>query len=101
MIESSPLRRLGRSYARAFSGLPGEVWILAVATLVNRAGTMVLPFLTLYLTGQFGWSPAAAGRMLALYGAGAIGGGGGGDDAGGGAVGGQGGDADGGVRVGS
>lgn len=70
----SPLRRLGRSYARAFSGLPTEVWILAVATLVNRAGTMVLPFLTLYLTGQFGWSPAAAGRMLALYGAGAIGG---------------------------
>jgi MFS family permease len=70
----SPLRRLGRSYARAFSGLPGEVWILAVATLVNRAGTMVLPFLTLYLTGQFGWSAAAAGRMLALYGAGAIGG---------------------------
>lgn len=45
-----------------------------MATLVNRAGTMVLPFLTLYLTGQFGWSPAAAGRMLALYGAGAIGG---------------------------
>ena len=35
---------------------------------------MVLPFLTLYLTGQFGWTPAAAGRMLALYGAGAIGG---------------------------
>jgi len=70
----SPLRRLGRSYARAFAGLPGEVWILAVATLVNRAGTMVLPFLTLYLTGQFDWSPAAAGRMLALYGAGAIGG---------------------------
>ena len=56
----SPLRKLGRSYVRAFSGLPGEVWILAFATLVNRAGTMVLPFLTLYLTGQFGWSPAAA-----------------------------------------
>lgn len=68
------IRRLGQSYARAFAGLPGEVWILAIATLVNRAGTMVLPFLTLYLTGQFGWSPAAAGRMLALYGAGAIGG---------------------------
>lgn len=70
----SPLRRLGRSYARAFAGLSVEVWILAVATLVNRAGTMVLPFLTLYLTGQFGWSPEAAGRMLALYGTGAIGG---------------------------
>jgi predicted MFS family arabinose efflux permease len=70
----SPLRKLGRTYADAFSGLPGEVWILALATLVNRAGTMVLPFLTLYLTGHFGWSPAAAGRMLALYGVGAIGG---------------------------
>lgn len=70
----SPLRAVGRRYADAFSGLPGEVWVLALATLVNRAGTMVLPFLTLYLTGQFGWTPAAAGRMLALYGAGAIGG---------------------------
>ncbi len=70
----TPLRKLGRSYADAFSGLPGEVWILAFATLVNRAGTMVLPFLTLYLTGHFGWSPAAAGQMLALYGMGAIGG---------------------------
>jgi hypothetical protein len=30
--------------------LPREVWLLSAATLVNRAGTMVLPFLVLYLT---------------------------------------------------
>ena len=31
-------------------GLPIEIWVLSAVTLVNRAGTMVLPFLTLYIT---------------------------------------------------
>ncbi len=68
----SPLRRLAGAYADAFSGLPRAVWILAAATLVNRAGTMVLPFFTLYLTRSLGWSIGEAGRLLSLYGLGAI-----------------------------
>ena len=36
------------------------MWVLAVASLVNRAGTMVLPFLVLYLTREAGLSAREA-----------------------------------------
>jgi len=39
-----------RFYRHLFSGLPREVWRLSLVTVVHRSGTMVLPFLTLYLT---------------------------------------------------
>lgn len=61
-----------RRYQSAYSGLPREVWMLAFALFVNRSGTMVLPFLTLYLTSELGLTEASAGRMLSVYGAGAI-----------------------------
>lgn len=52
--------------------LPREAWILFGATLANRAGSMVLPFLVLYLTKELGFSAATAGLMLLLYGLGAL-----------------------------
>jgi len=52
--------------------LPREVWILSAASLVNRVGTMVLPFLVLYLTEALEFKPGPAGLMLTLYGAGAL-----------------------------
>jgi predicted MFS family arabinose efflux permease len=39
---------------------------------INRCGTMVLPFLTIYLTSEFGWSEAVAGQMISVYGLGSI-----------------------------
>jgi MFS family permease len=59
-------------YRAAYAGLPREVWLLSLVLFVNRAGTMVMPFLTIYLTSQRGMSEAAAGRMLSLYGVGGI-----------------------------
>jgi MFS family permease len=59
-------------YRAAYAGLPREVWLLSLVLFVNRAGTMVMPFLTIYLTSQRGMSDAAAGRMLSLYGVGGI-----------------------------
>lgn len=53
-------------------GLPRDIWILAFATLINRVGTMVLPFLVLYLTRELGFSAPRAGLALAVYGAGSI-----------------------------
>lgn len=50
------------------AGLPRDSWILALATLVNRAGTMVLPFLALHFTGNLHLSGAEAGAALAIYG---------------------------------
>ena len=52
--------------------LPKQVWILSGLTLINRAGTMVLPFLTLYLTKNLNFTPGRAGFIFALYGVGAL-----------------------------
>jgi MFS family permease len=52
--------------------LPRAVWVQCAATLVNRAGTMVLPFLLLYLTRDLGLSPTHGGAIVALYGATAL-----------------------------
>src|SRR3972149_3432655 len=54
---------------RSLGALPRDLWILAGARPVNRAGTMVLPFLALYLTRRLGISASAAGALLALWGA--------------------------------
>ena len=61
-----------RRYRAAYAGLPRDVWLLSLVLLVNRCGTMVIPFLTLYLTSQLGMSEAAAGRMISVYGVGAV-----------------------------
>ncbi|TAM55783.1 MAG: MFS transporter [Acidobacteria bacterium] len=66
------IERIGGAYRAAFSGLPRAVWIQGLATLVNRSGTMVLPFMSLYLTTKLGFSIIAAGQVLSLYGIGAI-----------------------------
>ncbi|HEX8091922.1 MAG TPA: MFS transporter [Blastocatellia bacterium] len=57
---------------RSLRGMPKEVWVLFTATLINRMGTMVLPFLVLYLTQSAGLSPQQAGLTLILYGVGAL-----------------------------
>jgi predicted MFS family arabinose efflux permease len=48
------------------------VWVLSLATLINKAGSMVLAFLALYLTRQLGFSVGTAANVLFLYGAGAL-----------------------------
>jgi len=57
---------------RSLRGLPRDLWVLSAATLINRMGTMVLPFLVLYLTRELAFSPVRAGLALGVYGAGSI-----------------------------
>ena len=57
---------------RALKDLPHNMWVLFWATLINRSGTMVLPFLALYMTKHFGYTEADAGLVLAVYGVGAL-----------------------------
>lgn len=57
-----------RLYRDAYRGLPPAAWLLATATLVNRMGTMVLPFLTLYLTREIGFATAEVGLLLGACG---------------------------------
>ena len=44
------MKTLYNNYIESFKGLSKEVWWLALITLINRAGTMVIPFLSIYLT---------------------------------------------------
>jgi predicted MFS family arabinose efflux permease len=60
------------AYRSAFAGLPRPVWLLALTNLINRSGTMVLPFLSLYFTHELSFGPSQAGRLLGLYGVGAM-----------------------------
>jgi hypothetical protein len=43
---------------RDFDGLGRDSWILALTTLINRAGMMVLPFMMLHLTRNLGFERA-------------------------------------------
>jgi len=52
--------------------LPHEMWVIFFVTLINRSGTMVLPFLTLYLTRGRNISVADAGLVIGVYGLGAL-----------------------------
>ena len=66
------MRALFRLYRDAYSHLPPAVWWLCSVAFVNRAGTMVLPFLTLWLTTQRGFEPKVAGLLVGVYGGGSL-----------------------------
>ena len=48
-------------------GMPREIWVLFVTALINRLGTMVLPFLVLYLTRELRFTVSQSGFIIALY----------------------------------
>jgi MFS family permease len=52
--------------------LPRAFWVLWAGTLVNRMGTMVVPFMTLYLVEDRGVSVLVAGGVMAAFGAGSL-----------------------------
>jgi MFS family permease len=57
---------------RGLKNIPKNIWLLASATLINRAGTMVLPFIALYANQELKVSEGDAGLVLAAYGIGAF-----------------------------
>ena len=60
-------------YKNAYGGLSRDTWLLSTVMLVNRSGTMVIPFMTIYLTQpSMGYSIGQAGIVMGLFGAGAI-----------------------------
>ncbi len=58
-------------YRNAYTGLNRRMWLLAVVMLINRSGTMVLPFMTLYCI-NIGYSIRQAGLVVAIYGIGSL-----------------------------
>jgi len=59
-------------YKNAYSGLSRDTWWLSLVMVINRCGTMVVPFMTVYMTQHLGVSISRAGFVMSLFGLGAI-----------------------------
>ncbi len=59
-------------YKQAYSGLSRNSWYLCLVMLVNRSGTMVIPFMTIYCTHQLHFTIVQAGYIMGLFGLGSI-----------------------------
>jgi predicted MFS family arabinose efflux permease len=59
-------------YKKSYGGLSSGTWWLSLVMLVNRMGTMVIPFMTMYLTQADGFSIDKAGLVMSVFGLGAI-----------------------------
>jgi predicted MFS family arabinose efflux permease len=58
-------------YKNAYSGLTRRTWLLSIVMLINRSGTMVLPFMTLYCNHR-GYTQTQGGLAVAIYGVGSL-----------------------------
>ncbi len=64
LVLENPIRLLAR--------LPGPVRLLLAGTFINKAGTFIIPYLTIVLLRDFGLTETEAARLLFAYGAGSI-----------------------------
>ncbi len=66
------LKRAFLKYISNFKGFSREIWILTFITFINRAGTMVLPFLTKYLKEDLHFTYDQIGWILVSFGLGSM-----------------------------
>jgi len=66
------MRKLYNNYIQNFSGLSREIWLLALVTFINRAGAMVIPFLSLYLVNKQGFTLPQVGWIMTCFGLGSF-----------------------------
>jgi len=59
-------------YKDSFMGLSPEIWWLSLITFINRAGTMVIPFLAVYLTKHLEFSLPQVGTIMSAFGIGSV-----------------------------
>ncbi len=66
------MKTLFNNYLDTFKGLSNEVWWLSLITLINRAGTMVIPFLSLYLKKSLNFTFNDIGWVMSAFGLGSV-----------------------------
>lgn len=59
-------------YLDSFRGLSREIWFLSLVTFINRAGTMVVPFLSIYLKTNQHFSYREIGWIMSAFGLGSM-----------------------------
>lgn len=66
------MKTLLKNYFNTFKGLSEEIWWLALITLINRAGTMVIPFLSLYMKEDLHFTISNVGWVMSAFGLGSV-----------------------------
>jgi len=69
---ANPLKSLLQLYTASYKGLSKEAWLLALVMLINRTGSMVIPFLSMYTSSVLGFSKHQIGIVLGCFGLGAM-----------------------------
>ncbi|WP_040250878.1 MDR family MFS transporter [Psychroserpens mesophilus] len=66
------MKSLFNKYIDTYKGIAREIWFLSIVTFINRAGAMVIPFLSLYLINQKGFTLPQVGWIMTFYGFGSL-----------------------------
>ncbi len=66
------IKSISSTFSGAFSGISNAVWFLSLAMFINRCGTMVIVFMTVYATKQLHFSIEQAGTIMAMFGVGSL-----------------------------
>ncbi len=59
-------------FRNAYGGLTREVWLLAFTQFINRSGTMVVFFLSVYLKDELHYNLTRVGIAMAMFGVGSV-----------------------------
>jgi len=66
------MSKIFNQYLGNFKGISREIWLLSFVTFINRAGAMVIPFLSLYLEDEKGFTLPQVGWIMTSFGLGSL-----------------------------
>jgi predicted MFS family arabinose efflux permease len=66
------LKSLFQIYINSYRGLSPAAWLLALVMLINRTGSMVIPFLGMYMSSELNFSKTQIGLVLGCFGLGSV-----------------------------
>ncbi len=66
------IKNVGNLYVDSFRGLSKNIWLLSAVTFINRSGSMVFLFLTVYMTSKLNFSLVEAGYVMSCAGVGSL-----------------------------
>ncbi|WP_410878055.1 MFS transporter [Myroides sp. DW712] len=66
------MKKIYQIYLDSYRGLSSASWMLAIVMLINRAGSMVFPFLGVYMSKELHFEDEQTGYVLACYGIGSM-----------------------------
>src|SRR5690606_26461667 len=66
------LKLYWKNYLSAYQGLSNATWLLALVMFINQSGSMVLPFLGVYMSTVLEFSLKNTGIVLSTFGVGSI-----------------------------